>query len=62
MTKEQTIERFCKLSEQVASSQKFNWMHPADCFCTNRCNGFNFQFSEEIMYFIEKAVQKELNN
>jgi len=63
MTKEQVIERFCKLSGQVASSQKFEWSEPVDCFCGKaHPPGWNYCFSEKVMSFIETAVQKELNN
>ena len=62
MTKEQVIEKFCSLSTKVASSQTFKWSESADCFCQKEHFPANFQFSEKIMSFIEKAVQEKLDN
>jgi len=58
VTKEEVLSRFCKLSDQVMT-EVFKCNIPADCFCST-CDTealiFNFQFSEQIIRFIETAV------
>lgn len=59
MTKDQVIERFCNLATTV-NSKKFNFTRAADCFCHQSDEQANFQFEEEVICFIEDAVEKEL--
>jgi hypothetical protein len=61
MTRDEVIERFCRLSAEVMR-QHFECDHPADCFCSGRAPGFGgFQFSPSILEFIESAVRKKLS-
>jgi len=56
MTKEEVLSRFCKLSYQVMT-EVFKCNIPADCFCsTCDTEALDFQFSEQIIRFIETAV------
>jgi hypothetical protein len=61
LTKEQVIERFCELSDKVAT-KLYNNTEPADCFC--RGEKFNtvgsFQFSASVMNFICEVVENHL--
>lgn len=61
MDKHEVIEAFCKLSREVME-KKFNFIQPADCFCNPGAKPMgSYQFSTEIMQFIENAVRKELD-
>ena len=57
ITKEQVIERFCKLATKVGD-REFNHTLPHDCFCTNKGD---FQFDEEVLDFIERCVEEFLS-
>lgn len=60
MTKQQVLERFCNLAKKTMEKH-FRYAKAADCFCGDNPNGMvNFQFDEEVMEFIEKAVDKAL--
>lgn len=63
MTKEEVIKRFCALASEVGP--KLSSLHAHDCFCgENNLSGNDtfggFQFSHEIMEFIEEAVRDAL--
>ena len=58
--KEMVIQRFCKLSEKVMKDI-YNYEYPADCFCgENKIPDEHFIFSENIMRFIEDAVNTSI--
>ena len=65
MTRQQVIERYCLLSKKVAI-EVFKFTVPADCFCGD--NKFaaehpeHYQYSDEVIQFIEDAVNEKLNN
>ena len=62
MRKNQVIERFCKLSRAV-SQQRFKSQEAADCICEPSHSLMaigGYQFSEQVMHFIETAVHDEL--
>ena len=62
MTKKEVMERLCALSDHV-SKNRFAFKHAADCFCGHN-SGYkhlNYAFDEEIIQFIEKAVDNELS-
>lgn len=62
MTREEVIEAFCALSEQVMS-KKFRGQRAADCFCGNNATSLpNFQYEPEVMQYIEDAVYVALRN
>jgi hypothetical protein len=58
MTKQETIERFCKLS-RVVLDEVFDFQSCADCFCTDKDERW-FQFQENVMKFIEDAVDEKV--
>jgi hypothetical protein len=62
MTKHQVIERFCALATRV-NEKKFQFTKSADCFCQQgeQASHANFQFEKDVIHFIERAVEKELN-
>ena len=58
--KEQVIARFCKLSERVMKDV-YHYEYPADCFCgENKIPDEYFIFSENVMKFIEDAVNASI--
>lgn len=60
LTRNQVLARFCALSSFVAV-KKYAWKEPADCFCyAGKHLHFDYQFSSEIMKFIEVAVYDAL--
>jgi len=62
MKKKEIIARFCKLSTKV-NNDFFKFEFAADCFCgdNNISTKMNdFRFDEEIIKFIEDAVDKKL--
>lgn len=62
MTRDATIRRFCVLSETVMTS-KFKCTESADCFCGDKPhNPEHFRFSEDVMRFIESAVEEKLKS
>lgn len=58
LTKQEVIERFCKLSSDVMT-RKFECEEPADCFCGQKTS-FDYRFSSEIMGYIELAVMEKI--
>lgn len=63
LTKQQVIERFCKLAALVGSGN-FNHQIPHDCFCVQGDGKFcdMFQFDENIISYIEKSVEEKMYN
>jgi len=65
MTRQQVIERYCLLSKKVATDV-FRFTVPADCFCGDNKfaaeNPAYYQYSEDVIRFIEDAVNEKLNN
>jgi len=59
MTKQEVIARFCALSNEVMN-RKFECREAADCFCSEAEHNLGFNFSEDIMQFIERAVEAKL--
>ena len=58
MTKTEVITRLCDLSSQVGD-KVFKNKEAHDCFCDlNPMAGF--QFSEQVILFIEKAVKEAI--
>lgn len=70
MNQREVIARFCNLSSKVA--EYHGWKHAADCFCGAKetssdqilkqafPNDMDYRFAEEIMEFIEQAVQEKM--
>jgi len=63
MTREEVVARFCALATEVGP--KINPLHAHDCFCgENELSGEQmfggFQFSREIVEFIENATRVAL--
>jgi len=60
LTKQQVIERFCKLATKVGE-QEFKHTIPHDCFCGDDQTGTmftgDFQFDEKVLEFIEECVE-----
>ena len=62
MTKQDVIERLCKLVTKVGSKQ-FNHEIPHDCFCHESGTGENgFCIDGDILTFIEESVVNAINN
>jgi len=59
MDKSEVIERMCALASKVGTV-RFNNTKAHDCFCGLGAMGFDYQFEEEILDFIEDAVDKAL--
>ena len=58
MKKRDVIERFCQISDRVASFK--NHMISADCFCgTSDLWDHNFTFDPDILDFIENAINEK---
>jgi hypothetical protein len=56
MTKQEVMMRLCKLAS-YAGEKRFGSAYAHDCFCGNNpIQDKYFQFEEEVMEFIEKAV------
>jgi hypothetical protein len=58
MDRDAVVERLCELATKVRD-QHFGLLHPTDCFCEG-ASKFNFQFSPEVIEFIEQAVNEKL--
>jgi len=61
MTRQEVIERFCQLSDEVNKSV-FHYDVPSDCFCGHSefPRSFHYEYSEKILNFIEEAVNKSI--
>lgn len=60
MDKKEAIEHFCCLASRVAGH--FKNAKESDCFCgLNKMAGDNPRIHEDIIFFIEKAVQEKLD-
>ena len=61
MSKNEIISRFCKLANTV-QDKKFAFSRAADCFCGENNSHFpaHFQFEDDVIDFIEKAVMEKL--
>ncbi len=59
MDKNQILARLCKLASDV-NKEVFKHNKASDCFCGEKPTN-NFQFEDDILLFIERAVQKEIN-
>jgi hypothetical protein len=55
LSKELVLERLCVMSTEVME-KVYRYQIPADCFCGKQDFG-DFQFDDEILEFIEKAVE-----
>lgn len=62
LTREQVLERWCKLSAKVMA-EKFQFQEAADCFCGEKSiEPFGgYQFESPVLDFIESAVQTALD-
>jgi len=58
MEKQEVLERLCELCKRV-NSRKFHFSVPTCCFCGNPKDE-SFFFSEEVINFIEDAVDEKL--
>jgi len=61
MTKDEAIERFCILTSKVRG-KVFNNQIAGDCFCSDRPNTWTPNINDGIVNFIEKAVNKAIEN
>jgi len=59
MTKQEVITRFCQLSNKVRSGV-FLDKKTAGCFCEYNNFGEPFIFQDDILNFIERAVEAEM--
>ena len=62
--KEEVLARLCALSNEVMD-KRHQYSKPADCFCTlgrepSGSGYWSFEFSEDILAFIEAAVNEKL--
>jgi len=59
--KEDVIERLCLLASKVGKDE-FKHEISHDCFCgVNKYDVSTFRFEDEVIQFIENAVNKELS-
>ena len=58
MKREDVIKRLCVLVSEVGL-EHFQNKYAHDCFCIDN-EGYDFQFSEEVIAFIENVVRKEI--
>jgi hypothetical protein len=58
MTQQEVLERLCALCTEVMA-REFGYEVAADCFCNSKHNP-GFQFSPQIIRFIEEAVTARL--
>jgi hypothetical protein len=61
LTQKEVRARFCGLSTKVMEN-KFDLIEPADCFCGGNpmLDPSGYQFSAQVMQFIEQAVDEKL--
>jgi len=60
MRKYEVIERLCSLTSEVMRGA-YGCSIPADCFCgASKSKASDFQFSEEIIEFVENAVWEKI--
>lgn len=62
LSKQEVIKRLCRITEKVCK-EKFEYEIPADCFCgSNSLSGAasRYRFDEQILKFIEDAVQEKI--
>jgi hypothetical protein len=59
MTPQEVQNRLCMLTTKVMEKQ-FSCHTPADCWCGQKEIAPGFQFSEDIIKFIEEAVEEKL--
>ena len=61
LSQEEVIKRLCAVASRVGD-KKFNHTVPHDCFCVGQSTPClnDFQFDEEVLTFIEDAVDFEL--
>ena len=57
--KREVISKLCKLSTHIMEKE-FGCKHSADCFCGDSITSFTFEFSPEILNFIEEAIEEKL--
>ena len=58
-TKQDVIERLCKLAAKVGEHYGYSYAH--DCFChQSEQSLFDFRFDDEILEFIEDAVESKM--
>ena len=55
----EVLRRFCALATKVRN-EKFGLQHASDCFCPDRWSMLNFEFSEGVIEFLEKAIKEKL--
>lgn len=60
LTKQQTIERLCALTDKV--NEHFNYQHQMDCFCgLNKLHQIHeYRNDGFVLDFIEEAVKEKL--
>ena len=62
MKRQEVLMRFCNLSSLVAAKE-YNWELLANCICSESlARDESYQFDEQIMEFIERAVKDRLNS
>ena len=63
MKKVDVIRKLCSLSTNVGN-EVFGNLNPHDCFCdmSKMRNPCDFQFSEEIIAFIETAILEKIQS
>jgi len=59
MSKKEIVIRLCMLTTKVMN-KKYNYTEPADCFCDASVLNSSFNFSPEVLKFIEEAVDEKL--
>ncbi len=61
MTREEVLERFCRLADNV-NSEQFRWEYASDCFCGRVAPlvAGDYRFDEPVIAFIEAAVRTAL--
>ena len=58
--KQEVITRLCALAS-VVGDKEFQNRHAHDCFCHKSLMECGFQFSDNVLEFIEQAVHEKLN-
>lgn len=59
MDKQEVLTKLCMIANKVMDH--FEYQYSADCFCgSNTLCGHSFRFDEEILKFIEAAVDKQI--
>lgn len=51
---QEVLERIC---EAIADARE-DWSYPTDCFCHTHSDGWNYEFSQDFLDGLDKAIRE----